>query len=48
MRGERDAGVSDKPAEPMRAERDELAASALSQLIDRDDREGADVPARYQ
>jgi hypothetical protein len=48
MHGERDAGVSDKPAEPMRAERDELAASALSQLIDRDDREGADVPARYQ
>jgi hypothetical protein len=43
--GVRAAGGSGTPPEPVRSERDELAARALSQLIDRDDKEGADVPA---
>lgn len=42
--GVRAAGGADTPPEPERAVRDELAARSLSQLIDRDDWEGADVP----
>jgi hypothetical protein len=41
----RAAGGSGTPPAAVRSERDQLAARALSQLIDRDDKEGADVPA---
>lgn len=51
--GVRAAGGSGTPPEPVRSQRDQLAARALSQLIDRaterdDDLEDADVPTRYQ
>jgi hypothetical protein len=45
--GVRAAGGSGTPPEPVRSQRDQLAARALSLLIDRDDREDADVPTRY-
>jgi hypothetical protein len=41
----RAAGGSDTPPEPVRSERNQLAADALSQLINRDDKGDADVPA---
>jgi hypothetical protein len=51
--GVRAAGGSGTPPEPLRAQRDELAGRALSELIDKvtdrdDDREAADVPARHE